>query len=154
MAGAPYAPAGSLRGGGVLGRPGGRVAVQLVADEAARLVAPELGVDSVAAQQGGMAAAFRDAAVLEDDQPVHAGDGREAVGDRDHRLALHQVEQLPLDRGLDLRVERRGRLVEHEDGRVLEDHAGEGDALPLSAGELDAALADVRLVAASVSPVS
>src|SRR5207344_2779542 len=50
-------------------------------------------------------------------------------------------------------VERRGRLIEHQDRRVLEDDARDRDALPLSAGELDAALADLRLVAVPALPV-
>ena len=40
-----------------------------------------------------------------------------------NRLALHEAEKLLLDRELDLAVERRGRLVEHEDRRILQDHA-------------------------------
>ena len=66
-----------------------------------------------------------------------------------HRLALHQRVELLLDRRLDLRIERRGRLVEDQDRRVLEEHAGDGDALALAARQLDAALADMRVVAAA-----
>ena len=47
-----------------------------------------------------------------------------------------------------------GGLVEHQDRRVLQDHARERDALALSAGELHAALADVRVVAGVASPVA
>ena len=68
-------------------------------------------------------------------------------------LALHQADQLLLDGGLDLAVERRGGFVEHEDRRVLQDHAGERHALALSPGELDAAFAGVSLVAGTVLPV-
>ena len=56
------------------------------------------------------------------------------------------VERL-LDRRLGAAVERAGRLVEDQDRRVLEQGAGDGDALLLAAGELEAALADHRLVA-------
>src|SRR5262249_12844015 len=94
-----------------------------------------------------------DAAALEHDQPVHAGDGREPVGDRDHDLAGHQGAEARLDRGLDLAVERGGRLVEHQHRGILEDDAGDGDALALAAGKLDAALADLRGVAAPALPV-
>ena len=45
-------------------------------------------------------------------------------------------------------IERRGRLVEDQDRRILEDHAGERDALALPARQLDAALADMRVEAA------
>src|SRR5678815_5884806 len=88
-----------------------------------------------------------DAALLENDKPIHAGDRREPVRDRDHGLALPQRRELVLDRELDLAVERGRRLVEDQDRRVLEDHARQGDALALPARELDAALADVRVVA-------
>ena len=45
------------------------------------------------------------------------------------------------------RVERAGGLVEDQDARVLEDGAGDGDALLLAAGEFQAALADAGVVA-------
>ena len=38
-------------------------------------------------------------------------------------------------------------------GRIAQDHAGDGDALALAAGELDAALADLGVVAAPLLPV-
>src|SRR5204863_1237174 len=77
----------------------------------------------------------------------------QAVSDRDHRFAFHQTEQLLLYRKLDLAVERRGRFVEHEDGRVFQDDARQRHALALSAGELDPALAYVGLVALAALPV-
>ena len=43
--------------------------------------------------------------------------------------------------------ERRGRLVEDQDRGILQDHPGDGDALALAAGELDAALADLGVIA-------
>ena len=100
-----------------------------------------------------MRALLDDAALLEHDQAVERRDGREPVRDGDHGLALHQRRERLLDRRLDLRVERRGRLVEDQDRRVLEDHAGDGDALALAAGELDAALADMGVVAAPAAMV-
>ena len=48
----------------------------------------------------------------------------------------------------DFGIERRGRLVEKDDRRVLEEGAGDGDALALSARELHAVLAAGRVVAA------
>ena len=53
---------------------------------------------------------------------------------------LHRL----LDQSLRLVVEARRRFVEHDDGGILEEDAGERDALALSAGELDPALADER----------
>lgn len=60
-----------------------------------------------------------DAAGLEHDQSVHARDGGQAMCNRDHRLALHQAEQLLLYGELHLAVERRSRFVKNEDGRIL-----------------------------------
>src|SRR3546814_9254143 len=48
----------------------------------------------------------------------------------------------------------RGRLVEHQDRRVLEDHPRDGDALALAAGKLHAALADEGVVAAPAAQVA
>ena len=52
-----------------------------------------------------------------------------------------------LDRALHLTlgfgIERRGGLVEQDDGRVLEQRARDGDALALAAGDLRAVLADL-----------
>ena len=50
-------------------------------------------------------------------------------------------------------IEGRGRLVEHQDRRILDDHAGDGDALALAAGQLHAALAHMRLELAPSAPV-
>ncbi len=69
------------------------------------------------------------------------------MGDGDDGLAGHQAVERILDRRLDLRIERRGRLVEHQDGRVLQEDARDGDALALAAGQLDAALADMGVIA-------
>jgi ATP-binding cassette subfamily B multidrug efflux pump len=52
-----------------------------------------------------------------------------------------------LDCRLDLGIERAGRLVEDEDRGILEENAGDGDPLALTTGELDAALADMGIVA-------
>ena len=64
----------------------------------------------------------------------------------------HQPLQRRLDQPLRVRVERAGRLVQDQDARVLQDHARDGDALLLAAGELVAALADHRVVALRAAP--
>ena len=93
-----------------------------------------------------VAAALGDHALVEHDDLVGADDGGEPVRD-DQRGA---VLRYPLERVLDLllgvAVERRGRLVEQQDRRPLEDGPRDGDALLLAAGELQAALADLGLV--------
>ena len=68
------------------------------------------------------------------------------MGDHERRAADHQpVERVEDDR-FGLRVDRRGRLVEDQDRRVLEERARDRDPLPLAAGQLRAALAEQRVV--------
>jgi hypothetical protein len=62
------------------------------------------------------------------------------VGDDEGGAALHDLLQRQLQLLLGGGVEGGGRLVEDEDGRVLEERAGDGEALPLAAGERAAAL--------------
>ena len=48
---------------------------------------------------------------------------------------------------LELRVERRCRLVEHQNSCILHERAGDGDALAFAAGQLDALLAHDHVIA-------
>ena len=56
---------------------------------------------------------------------------------------MHEVVEGFLHQVLTLGVERRGGLVEDEDGRVLEDGSGNAYALPLAAREFAATVANV-----------
>ncbi len=94
-----------------------------------------------------MIAFLDDAALVEHDQPVHCGDGRQTVRDGHHRLALHQAIEALLDRGFDFAVERAGGFIEQQDGGVFEHNSRDGNPLPLAAAQLDSALADVGSVA-------
>ena len=57
-----------------------------------------------------------------------------------------------LDRLLAFQVDLAGGLVEDQDRRVAEDRPGQGDPLPLAAGEPAAERADDRLVALAAAP--
>ena len=94
-----------------------------------------------------MRAALDDHALVEHDDLVGADDGGEPVRDHQRGAALGHALERVLDFLLGVAVERRGRLVEQQDRRRLQDGAGDGDALLLAAGELQAALADLGLVA-------
>ena len=98
-------------------------------------------------EQLGLRAARGDAAVVEHHHLVGERDRREAVGDDDRRPAAHRLAQALADRGLGGRVDRGGGVVEDQDARVDQQRAGDRDALPLAAGQRDAALADDGLVA-------
>ena len=65
-------------------------------------------------------------------------DGREIVADEQVADAepLLQILELVHDLGADRHVERRDRLVEHDQPRVGDQRAGDRDALALAAGEL------------------
>src|SRR5204863_471265 len=52
-----------------------------------------------------------------------------------------------LDEVLAVAVEGARGFIEQQDGRVAKDRPGDGDSLPLAAGELDATLADQRVIA-------
>ena len=74
-------------------------------------------------------------------------DGREAVRDHERRAALAQPAQRVEDDLLGKRVERRGRLVEDQDRRVLEQRPGDAETLALAARQRGARLGDERVVA-------
>ena len=69
------------------------------------------------------------------------------MGDDDARPPLHQRLERLLDRVFGDRVERARRLVEDQDLRILQDHARDRKPLLLSAGELETAVADHRVIA-------
>ena len=57
-----------------------------------------------------------------------------------------------LDPALGVQVDVRRGLVEHEDARVGDQRAGEGDELALAGRELDAALADLGVEPVAAAP--
>jgi hypothetical protein len=78
---------------------------------------------------------------------VGVADGRQAVGDHQGGAALHQPFQRRLHQRLALGVERRGGFVQQQDRRVLQEGAGDGDALALTAGQPQAGLAGAGQIA-------
>src|SRR5271170_2303940 len=62
-------------------------------------------------------------------------------------VPLAQFRKRLLYVALRFRIERCGRLVEQDDRCVFDDGAGDGDALALPAGKLQALFADGRIVA-------
>ena len=86
-----------------------------------------------------MAAAFDDAAVLDDDDLVGHAHGGEAVRDQDGDAVGGQFAEVLEDRRFRLGVHRGGGLVQHQDvGARAHEGAGQRDLLPLSAGEFAA----------------
>ena len=86
------------------------------------------------------------APAVHDRDLVGVADRGEPVGHDQHGLVAHQGGQGGLEQALVGGVERGGGLVEQHDGGVLEDGAGDRDALALAARETGPALADRRVV--------
>ena len=110
------------------------------------LPVPHTGIKPAACQKLGMGSALGDAALIQHDDLVGADDRREPV--RDHErgaVARHPLQRL-LDFVLGMAVERRGRLVQHQDRRRLQHRARDRHALLLAARQFQAALADLGLI--------
>ena len=106
-----------------------------------------VGVDQAgrrraARQQLRMGAAVGDSAVLEVDDLVGQPDGGLAVGDHDQGRSTRAAPQGAEDPGLDLGVDRRGRVVEDQQPRAADQRPGQRDALPLASGQRGAAFAE------------
>ena len=94
-----------------------------------------------------MGAALGDHAVGDGDNPVGTADGAEPVGDNQGGTSLGQSVEGPLDFGLGNRVQGGGGLVQNQNGGILQEDPGDGDALLLPAGEQGAPLAYIGLEA-------
>lgn len=105
--------------------------------------AGQLGEFSVLGEELVVSAGFDDLPLFEDVDAVGILNGGEAVGDDDAGAILHQGVEGLLNEEFGLVVDGGGGFIEEEDGRVLEEGAGDGEALFFSAGEFDAAFADI-----------
>jgi hypothetical protein len=104
-------------------------------------------IQPVGCQQLVVAAQLQQPAIVEHGDAVGGTDGGEPVCHHHRGAAAHQARQRLLYEALGLVVERRGGLVQDEDGRVLEDGAGDGHALALAARQARATVAHDGVVA-------
>ena len=104
-------------------------------------------IRSVPRDQFGVAAAVRDRAVGQHQDAVGVDHAGEAMRQDQRGAAGHQPIERLLDHRLVLRIDRGQRLVQHQDRRVAQQRAGDGDALALAARQARAAFADHGLVA-------
>mgnify|MGYP000706986087 CR=1 FL=1 len=112
-----------------------------------RQLVPQAVVDAVLCEQLVVGAGFLDAVGTEDEDAVVVLDGGQAVGDGQRGAAVGQLFKALAHQDLALVVQSAGGLVQDQNGRVLQEDAGDGDALLLAAGELNAALTDVGVEA-------
>ncbi len=119
---------------------------RLTREEATRLPEPELRIKAAAIQKFGMRPFFDNLAIFHHNETVHRRDRRQPMRNRDHSLAAHEPFETRLNGRFNFGIERTGRFVEHKDRCILQEHARDGDTLPLAAGQLHAALTDVRVL--------
>src|SRR5580700_758678 len=93
----------------------------------------QLRVQAAEREQLLMGAAFDDPARIQHDDAVGLLYGGKPVRDDEGGAVAHQLRERRLDVPLGLRVERRRRLIEDQDRRILEQRPGDGDALALAA---------------------
>src|SRR5690348_10982593 len=86
-----------------------------------RLHVVQVGVDAVARDQFGVRPLLGDASVGQHDDALRVADGRESVGDDQHRAVVSQRLQRILHRLLAFVVQRARRLVEDDDRRVFQE---------------------------------
>ena len=94
-----------------------------------------------------MGAAFDDTAVGDDHDARSVLDRGQPMGDDERGAAGHQVIQAPLQGLFGLRVDAGGCLVQDQDARVGQQHAGKRDQLLFTGRHARSLLIDHRLVA-------
>src|ERR1700682_5953409 len=114
--------------------------------ERSGLDAAQVGIDAAGREQFVVGALLRDAAIFQDDDLVGIADGAQAVSNGADGAPLHEAFECLHHQPLRLGIERRGGLVEDEDGRVADDRARDADALPLATGERLASFAQQGVV--------
>src|ERR1700712_4397541 len=107
---------------------------------------PHPGIKAARGQQAAVGAALGDLPILENQDLVGIDDRGKTVGDHQRRAVGGDRAQGGLDLLLGMGVERAGRLVEDQDSRILQDRAGNGDALLLASRQFQAAFADPCVV--------
>src|SRR5579859_2950064 len=104
-------------------------------------------VGVAALQQFVVAALVDQFAAFQDEDGIGAANLRQAMGNQQRGAALQDAVYGLLDFVLGGAVDGAGRVVEHQDARVGQQGAGDGDALALPTRKGDTALANQRLVA-------
>src|SRR5258706_2093609 len=89
---------------------------------------------------------LRDPSIVEDNDLVSVANRTQAMRDDERRLPCENLLQVALNDPLGLGIERRGRFVENQDARIVQDRPRDHYALFLSTAQAGAALADLRVV--------
>ena len=113
----------------------------------AELHVVQTGIEFAAPEQFLVPSDVDDAPTFHDHDAIRFEDGGKPMRDDQAGTVEHEVVERLLDHVFGFGIEGAGGLVQNEQGRVLEQGAGDGDALLLPAGEPDPAFADGRFVA-------
>ena len=92
-------------------------------------------VDSLFLNQFLMGTPFGDAVVRDDQNLIRSVDGGQPVGDGDGGAVFGEHIQALLNPALAFVVQCAGGFIQNQDGRILQEYAGDGNALLLAAGE-------------------
>ena len=111
------------------------------------LASHKLGVNAVSSEKFSVRPRLHDLSLLQNKNAVCIDHARKAVRNNEGCPAFHEPAQSFLYERLVLGVDTGERLVKHENGRIHEQGASDGDALPLTAGKSRAALTDNSLIA-------
>ena len=94
-----------------------------------------------------MGAALGNHAVGNGHDAVGVADGAQAVGNDQGGTAHSQIVKGPLDLGFRHRVQCGGGFVQNQNGRILQENPGNGNALLLTAGQEGSPLAHIGVEA-------
>src|SRR6516162_273464 len=110
-----------------------------------RLGIDELDVCRAVEQQRFMGTRAHDSPAVDDDHLVGLEDGRDPLCDNDYSRIRGDLPRRRADQGVGVDIDGGERVVEQVNGRAPDHPARAGQSLPLSAGEVDAALGDPHL---------
>ncbi len=113
----------------------------------AELQVVEAAVGTLPAHELIVGAGFHDSAIIQHEDLVSIPYRRESVRDDDDGSIGEEPVDRTLDEALRLAIQRRGGLIEDEDGRVAQYRTGDGDPLALPTGETHTSIAEHSVVA-------
>ena len=111
------------------------------------LLRPELAIEGAAFKQCAVRRDVYQLALLQHQDLVAFGQRGQTVGDDDHGPAACNSVQVGVHQRLAFRIERAGGLIQDQDARILDQRAGNRQALLLAAGEVGRAFLDIGLIA-------